>query len=426
MSLPSIELQRLGVIGFNHRQLPSEQRGQITFDDEWCTHLVSELRRAGLADAAAFVGTCNRNEIIVSAEHPAFALELLRAQLHELLSRSDQAGPHAEPYRFIGDDAARHVLKVASSLDSLVLGEREIAQQVRRSFDHARRQGWLDKPLNGLAHIAMETSRRVHQRTEIGGRGVGVFSLAEAVVRQETRDIPRPKVAVIGLGEIGLKTARVLCRDPRLDLVLASRRPRTAKELGETLSKLPYFTLDELPRLVREMDAIIFATGAPGTVLHAPDLAVARVGTERPLVLVDVGIPPQVAPACQEVPGVSVFNLDWFTTTGFGQEPRHREAISQAHEIIEDGVLRVAEWSRVRRYSGLFDSCAALAERFKEQELPQLFRDELSTLSAEQQRLVYGSIHKLFTSYTEGLFETLSRELNEHAERDDTRHRKQG
>lgn len=428
MSLPSSELRRLGVIGFNHRQLPSEQRGKLSFDEDWSAQLVDDLRRSGLADAAVFLGTCNRNEIIVSAPHPAFALELLRTQLHELLDDDEEGSgeAHPEPYRYIGEDAARHVLRVAASLDSLVLGEREIAQQVRRSFDHARRQGWLDKSLNGLARMAMETSRRVHHCTGIGGRGVGVFSLAEAVIHQETADLARPKVAMVGLGEIGLKTARALARDSRLDLSLVSRRPRSEKELGETLSRLPAFGLNALPQLIAESDALVFATGAPTAVLTQGLVREHRPAKSRPLVVVDIGIPPQVSPECGELDQIRLFNLDWFTSTGFGQQPQHREAIAQANELVEDGVCRMAQWSRVRRYSAIFDSCASLAERFKEEELPALFEGELASLSPEQQRLVHSSIHKLFTAYTEGLFETLNRELNEHDGSEDPRHRKQG
>lgn len=415
-------IARLGVVGFNHRQIPARLRGLLAFNEAWCERLAEQLRTSGLATGIAFVSTCNRNEVVLEADHPGFAIELVRAQLQDLVSAGTEERPLPEPYRYLGEDAARHVLRVSSSLDSLVVGEREIAQQVRRSFDKARKRGWLDKVLNGLAHIASETSRRVHQETSIGGRGVGVFSLARAVVLHECEALESPRVAVLGLGEIGLKSARALVREPKVRLVLGSRRHRQPSELG-ALSHVPFHGFDALPWIFRESDAIIVATGASGTVIDAAALRAARGEDARPLILVDLGIPPQIAPDVTEVPGVKLFNLDWFTRTGFGQEPKQRAAIEEANALIECGVRRVAEWSGVRRFSGIFDSCAALTERYKETALPAMLTDELSALAPEQKRRVQASVHKLFTTYAEDLYEVLSKELNQHVERDEARHR---
>lgn len=402
-------IDRLAVVGYNHRQIPARLRGALSFDDDWCTRLAGRLRDAHLVDGIAFVNTCNRQEIVISAEYPSFAVELVRAQLHSRLAERID-GPLPEPYRRIGDEAARHVLRVAGSLDSLVVGEREITQQLRRSFDSARQAGWLDKPLNGLARIAIETAKDIHNHTAIGQESVGVFSIAKELVLRELAGMDRPRVAVVGLGEIGIKTARAFAHE-NVNLVLASRRQRSAVELGSTLEHVPFVTLDRLPELLRDCDGIVLATGAASPVIDAAMIESARGDDARPLVLVDIGIPPQAAAEIDGQRGVRLFNLDWFTTTGFGQRPQARTALQEAHQLIESGVERLAEWTEVRRYSSLFDSCVALTDDYKTRVLPDVLETELSSFTPEQRRLVFDSMHRVLTSYSEGLFQTLNREL---------------
>lgn len=403
-------LARFGVVGFNHRRLPGRLRGRLAFEPEWCAELAGRLKDGGLADGVAFVGTCNRQEIVLSAEHPAFALELVRAQLHSRLLGAGTE-PLPEPYRHVGLEAVRHVLRVSASLDSLVVGERQITAQLRRSFDDARRHGWLDKSLNGLAHIAVETAKEVHGTTTLGARLRGVFTLAFESIEAETRPLGRPRVAVIGLGEIGLRTARAFAADRRYELVLSSRRRRTATELGNSLENRPFVPIAELDGLLRECDALVFATGAFGPVLDRERLERARGTERRPLVIVDLGIPPQVEPDVTAVPGVVLRNLDWFTQSGFGQVPEDKVALEAADRIVDEGVRRLAGWTSVRRFSGLFDSCVILTDRFKAQVIPEAIRGELGALSPEQQRAVFTTMHRVLTEYSEGVFENLSRAL---------------
>jgi glutamyl-tRNA reductase len=403
-------LARFGVVGFNHRRLPGRLRGRLAFEPEWCNELANRLRESGLADGVAFVATCNRQEIVLSADHPAFALELIRAQLHSRLAGAGEA-PLPEPYRHVGAEAVRHVLRVSASLDSLVVGERQITGQLGRSFDAARRQGWLDKPLNGLARIAVETAKEVHGRTSIGARLRGVFTLAFESVHAETRDLARPRVAVVGLGEIGLRCARSFAGARRFDLVLSSRRPRSAAELGTTLETHPFTPFSQLDALLRESDAIVFATAAVGPVLDRERLERARGADRRPLVVVDLGIPPQVEPDVDTLDGVVLRNLDWFTQSGFGQVPEDRVALAAAEHIVDEGVRRLAAWTSVRKFSALFDSCVLLTDRFKAQVIPEAIREELAALTPEQQRAVFTTMHRVLTEYSEGVFENLSRAL---------------
>jgi glutamyl-tRNA reductase len=405
-------IEHFGVVGFNHRQLPARLRGVLALDDAWSHRLAEKLRASHLVDGVAFISTCNRQEIVISADHPAFAIELVRSQLHSSLESSGE--PLPEPYRYTGADAVRHVLRVSASLDSLVVGERQITQQLRRSFDQARKAGWLDKLLNGLARISVENAKEVHQRTAIGAESVGVFTLAKDIVQRETAHLERPKVAVIGLGEIGRLTARSFATDRRFDLVLSSRRARTHAEIGTILEAYPFVPMSELSRLLREMDAVVLATGSSGTVVGEQLVIEARKDATHPLILVDIGIPPQAEAHTDGVAGTKLFNLDWFTTTGFGQRPQGREALRQAQDIVEEGVARVAEWANVRKFSGLFDSCVTLTEDYKTRVIPDLLRTDLHALTPEQQRQVFTSMHRLLTDYSEGIFQTLSRELNDY------------
>lgn len=405
-------IDRFGVVGYSHRQIPARLRGMLAFDDAWCTRLATQLREAKVADGVAFVSTCNRQEVVLSAEHPGYALELVRSQLHGLLLEKS-GGPLPEPYRHVGEDAVRHVLRVSASLESLVVGERQITQQVRRSFEKARTAGWMDKSLNGLARIAVENAKAIHVRTTLAAESVGVFALARDLVARETTLLARPKVVVLGLGEIGLKTARAFTCDSRVELTLSSRRPRTSTELGGSLESCRQVPWENLAELVSASDAVVVATGARTPVLDEIFLAAARSRHGRDLVLVDLGIPPQVATEVETLPGVRLYNLDWFAASGFGQRPQAKEALKKAQEIVEEGVDRVAAWTSVRRFSGLFDSCVMLTDHFKSQRIPEVLKSELGSLSPAHQRAVFSAMHDLMTQYSEGIFQTLNRELND-------------
>ncbi len=416
MSAPRSDLERFGVIGFNHRRLPARLRGALDFDDDWCADLATRLRNAQLADGVAFVSTCNRQEVLISAQHPAFALELIRAQLHSRLASVD-GSPQVEPYRHVGEEAVRHVLRVSASLDSLVVGERQITQQLRRSFDRARGRGWLDKPLNGLARISIENAKAIHARTALGSENVGLFSLTRDLLLRELGGGERPRIAVVGLGEIGLKTARALAETRRFELTLSSRTARTAAALGTTLSALPFVALERLPELLATQDAVVLATGAPGAIVDEALLRAAARTNGHPLVLVDLGIPPQVDVVCQGVAGARLFNLDWFSSTGFGQKPAAREALRQAQGIVEEGVVRLGAWTRTRRHAQLFDQLVTLAQQHKGRAIPDVIRAKLPTLAREQQRAVADAMHDLLTDYADSVFAAVNSALAQH---DDT------
>lgn len=412
----STGIARYGVVGYNHRLIPAPLRGRMAFAPDWCERLVTSLRDARLADGLTFLSTCNRQEIVLSSDHPGFATELVRSEMKALLG--DASAP--DPYRHTGEDAVRHVLRVSASLDSLVVGERQIPQQLRRAFDAARERGWMDKALNGLARIAMENTKVIHQSTALGRESIGVFSIARDYLVEHLvehlADLPRPpRVAVVGLGEIGLKTARTLAADGRFDVLLSSRRARTERELGRTLSARPFVSLDSFETLLLETDAVVLATGASTPLVDGRMLRRARRGAVRPLHLVDLGIPPQAAFDCEGEAATTLVNIDWFTSTGFGQKPQAREAIEQAYALVDDGVRRVADWTRIREYGPLFDSCVALAERFKAQELPKVVERDFASLPPDQRRRVLTSMHALLTAYSEGVYDALHTELGDRA-----------
>jgi glutamyl-tRNA reductase len=409
MNAPS-PLAPFGVIGFDHRRLPSRWRGVVAFDDGWCAPLARHLRAAGAVDGVVFLSTCNRQEVVVSAQHPSFALELIRSELHTRLA-SAGAEHLPEPYRHVGGDAVRHVLKVGASLDSLVVGERQISGQLRRAFDGARREGWLDKPLNGLARAAVTTARRVHAKASLGGGAVGVFALARDLLKQELAGLVHARIAVIGLGEIGLKTARQLAGLPGVELTLCSRRPRTAAELGETLKARPFVTLEALPGLLATMDAVVLATGSSTPLIDGADIDAARGLRTRPLVVVDLGIPPQAAGAVASSTSARLFNLDWFAETGFGLRPHAREELAKAQDVVDEGVRALAAWTSVRRHSGLFASLGSMTEGHKQRGIAAALAG-LEGLSDGQRARVRSAMHDLLSGFAGEVFDAVAAGLS--------------
>lgn len=400
-------IERYGVVGCSFREAPARVRGRLAFAPAWTQKIMQALRGSSLIDGIAFVSTCNRNEIILSSAHPRYAVELVRTQLLDLAPPGGDL-PRWEPYRHVGREAARHVLRVASSLDSLAIGEREISAQLRRSLEQARRAGQLDKAMNGLSRAAQETSREVHEKTQLGARQTGMFALARKALAARTEQLARPRIAVLGLGEIGLRTARRLAADRRYDLVISSRQPRTRAELGNSLSACVFHPWERLDTLWPTLDGVVLATGAPDPIVLArqfPDR------TAKPLTIVDLGIPPQAAFEVGDVPGIALLGLDALAADPSLRDPASAAAREHAEEVVDAGLTRLEDWLRLRDHADVLDQCRSITSRYRTEVLPDVIRNRFATLEPAQQRLLFDELHALLTAYSNDLYSSLGQAL---------------
>ena len=304
----------LAVVGCDFRTASSRWRSRLVLAPEEATELAHSLRRNEAGDGFADLNTCNRTEWIVSTEQPAWVAELLRAQMKQRAGLDE--APWFEPYIHTGEQAAEHILRVAIGLESLVVGERQIAGQLYRALERAREQGTSSRTLNGLGVVSGRLVRAALKRGCLSGAGVGVHGLSLRYLRHRFPGEARLRVLVVGLGSIGRQVSSLLEGQPGIEPVLCNRTVPPERHAR-------VHPLSALPALLDEVDAAIICSGAPEPILAAAELP-AR-SSERPLVVVDIGIPHQVTR--EGIPaGVTLAGLDELTE--FHQESRAVDRLS--------------------------------------------------------------------------------------------------
>ncbi len=274
----------LAVVGCDFRVASSRWRSRLVLTREEATELWQSLRRVEAAEGFADLNTCNRTEWVVSTEQAGWAVELLRAFMKQRVGLDE--APWFEPYAYVGARAAEHMLRVAVGLESLVVGERQIAGQLYDALEEARMRGTSSRILNGLGVVSGRLVRAAVRRGCLNGTGGGVHGLAVRYLSHHMAGRGPLRVLVVGLGNIGRQVAALLESQPTMQPVLCNRSvpPERAGQVH---------ALSALPALLREVDAAIICTGAPTLVLPASELPTRD--PARPLLVVDIGIPEQVA-----------------------------------------------------------------------------------------------------------------------------------
>ncbi len=401
----------LAVVGCDFRVASSAFRSRLVLDDAEALRLAEALRAYRTADGLVDLNTCNRNEWIVSSREPEWAAELLRAQM---IARVGEASRDwLEPYVYVGEQAARHVFRVAMGQESLVVGERQIAGQLYRALERARRRGVSSRVLNGLGSVAGRLVRIALRRGCVGDAAVGVHSLAFAYLQhwlQSRRGCGRTRVALVGLGRIGRRLLGMLEAEAEIQPVWLNR----SRPPGGPAGVRP---LAELGPVLAEVDAALFCTGAPEPLLAAEDLGPRP--AERPLLLIDIGIPEQVAR--RGLPsGVELVGLDELTAFYRGSCP---EPAAGRDDEVEGLLARALDEYRVfcrePTFGEILDTVQRHHSQLVHEEIPRLIERRLAYLPPEACACMEQDLRSIVLEYTSEVFRTIKEASLRDGGRDD-------
>jgi glutamyl-tRNA reductase len=332
------------LVGLNHRSAPVDLRERLAFRREQLPEAFNRLRgEVGLREAA-ILSTCNRVEIYAGAP----ALDGTLERLHRFLSRHadlELAGLSPRLYSFVEPRrVVRHLFSVASGLDSMVLGEAEILHQVKDAYELARSAGATGKLLNGLFQRALNTGKTVRSRTGIGRGCTSVGTVAVQLAEKIFGDLSRASVLLIGAGKIGEITLKRLAERGAGELRVMSRTLERAAGLAADYraTAVPASALaDQLP----EADIIITSTSAPVFLLRREELAAAmRQRHQRPLCIVDLGVPRNVEPSIGTLENVYLFNVDDLQTLVRHHHGERQRALGESEDIINRKVDLFLAW----------------------------------------------------------------------------------
>jgi glutamyl-tRNA reductase len=336
------------VVGLSHRTAPVQIRERLAAGAEALPAVLARLAsRVELAEAM-FLSTCNRVEVIALAHGEAGVDEARRAICEELAAHGGAAsGEELLPYLYEkqGDEAVRHVFRVAASLDSMVLGEPQILGQVKEAAEAAAAAGTLSGLLARCMSRAFAVAKRVRTETAIGAGSVSISSVAVDLARRIFGDLADRTVLLLGAGEMAEAAARSLVKGARA-LRICNRNFDRAAALASELhaAAVPW---DELGAELTSADVVVAST-ASSTYVVTRDLVKramkARKG--RTLLLVDIGVPRNIDPAAHGIDNVYVFNVDDLEQeVARGLQARQAE-VTAAEAIVAEEVAQFLSWRR--------------------------------------------------------------------------------
>lgn len=338
---------QLYVIGVNHTIAPIKIREHVAFNSE---HLGSALRELTLRDAseAAILSTCNRTELYCSTDNPQKPLDWL-FHYHQL----DKGAITPYIYTLPNDEAVKHAFRVASGLDSMVLGEPQILGQFKQSVKIAQEAGTLGTLLHKLFQRMFEVAKEVRTNTNIGANSISMAAAAVKLAQRIFGDISAQKILLIGAGEmIGLCADHFAAQQPK-SMTIANRTLERGAQLAQKITlqgiKAQAMVLQDLPAHFAEYDIVITCTASqlPIVGLGMVERAI-KARRHRPIFMVDLGVPRDIEPEVAELDDVFLYTVDDLSQViSDGMENRQAAAV-EAEIIVATRVENFMQWFRKR------------------------------------------------------------------------------
>jgi glutamyl-tRNA reductase len=337
------------LIGLSHKTAPVENRERLAFTPAMLgsalTHfgsLHSEAHLDGVLEGV-ILSTCNRLEVYALVSDAAKAT----AAIISFLSQGHDLGPDtlAQYLHIYHDEAAvRHLMRVAAGLDSLVLGEPQILGQITTAYQAALAQAAAGTVLSALFRAAIHAGKQVRTETAIGLNPSSVSSVAAGLAAKLLGDLSRQQVLLIGVGEMGVVTVRALIKRGVTRIGVANRTYEGAVELARAWGGQA-IAFQQLPAALAEADIVITATGAPHPILDKALLEPALAARpERPLLIIDIAVPRNVADDVAGLPNVYLHNIDDLQGQANEHVRERTAAIPQVERIVAEAVGQFLAW----------------------------------------------------------------------------------
>ncbi len=354
-------------LGLNHNTAPLDLRGRFAFAVDQMGPSLTTLRNTFTGDSeVAILSTCNRTEIYGAGSHQ---------QMQQTLAWLAESGGvpmdalQGHTYELLESDAARHAFRVASGLDSMVLGEPQILGQMKDAVRAASEAGALGTTLNQLFQRSFAVAKEVRSSTEIGAHSISMAAAAVRLAGQLFEDLAHTKVLFVGAGEmIELCATHFAAKQPK-SLAIANRTLERGEKLalqfgGEVMR------LSDLPLRLHEFDIVISCTAStlPLIGLGAVERAL-RQRKHRPMFMVDLAVPRDIEPEVKSLEDVYLYTVDDLSEVVQTGQANRQAAVAQAEAIIDVGVQNFAHWLEQRSNVPLIQQLHAQTDGWRIAEL---------------------------------------------------------
>jgi glutamyl-tRNA reductase len=377
-------------LGINHHSAPLDLRSRLAFAAPQLPAALRSLRERlqRAAPEATLLSTCNRTELYVAAADARSAAELAQPSLDWLaqqggLRSTRQLADHS--YVMADGEAARHAFRVASGLDSMVLGEPQILGQIKVAVREAGLAGTLGQTLNQLFQRSFSVAKEVRSATDIGAHSVSMAAATVRLASQLFEDITQLNVLLVGAGEmIELMATHFASHHPR-SMTVANRSLQRGEALAARFAArfatqgMQTMALADLPQRLGEFDVVVSCTASslPLIGLGAVERALKsrqKLKSRRPMFMVDLAVPRDIEPEVKDLRDVYLYTVD--DLAGLVQTAGHKrqQAVARAEEIVDAGVKSFAHWMEQRSNVPLIRALNQQADAWQASELARARR----------------------------------------------------
>jgi glutamyl-tRNA reductase len=354
-------------LGLNHTTAPLDLRGRFTFTVEQMGSTIATLRHTFSPNSeVAILSTCNRTEIYCAGSE---------AQMQQTMAWLAQSGGVSaedlkdHTYALLEADAARHAFRVASGLDSMVLGEPQILGQMKDAVRAASEAGALGTTLNQLFQRSFAVAKEVRSSTEIGAHSISMAAAAVRLASQLFEDLSETRVLFVGAGEmIELCATHFAAKNPKA-ITIANRTLERGEKLAAQFSS-EVMRLADLPQRLHEFDVVISCTAStlPLIGLGAVERALKQ-RKHRPMFMVDLAVPRDIEPEVKSLEDVYLYTVDDLSDVVQTGQANRQAAVAQAEAIIDAGVQSFEHWMDQRSNVPLIQQLNAQSEDWRSAEL---------------------------------------------------------
>ncbi len=348
------------VVGLSHRSAPVELRERFAFTEAKIPEVLKSLHESGIADEAVILSTCNRVEIYAATSlAPERAFGELKDFLTKIHAYNDPLTD--ELYSLSEPQSMHHLLKVASGLDSMVLGETEILGQLKQAYDLALRHRHTGRRLNKAFQRAFNVAKHIRTETNIQRGSVSVASVAVELAEKIFSSLNDHEVMVIGAGDTSEKTARALLSRGARRIIVANRSFDRAQTLAEGLGGRAV-SFDDWTQEFQKVDIVISSTAAPHHILDRAKLEpLMRPRRNRALLLIDIAVPRDIDPEVNFLENVYLYDVDDLKTIADDYLKQRKEEVARCEAIIAEKVKTLLEQSAIPHASRITLAVAAHA-----------------------------------------------------------------
>ncbi len=389
------------LLGMNHRTAPVHVRERFVVDDTRAA--LQKLVATDEIEEAVLVSTCNRVEVLVTTRQ----IELARERLDRFFASELSAGAplpggaklEDHLYEHVGDEATAHVFRVASAIDSMVVGEPQILGQMKEAYRGALESGSCGPILSRLFQRAFATAKRVKNETRIAHRPVSVARVAVDLARQIFEDLNDKTALMIGAGEMIEMALFALQREGLGAQRVVNRTRSRAEGLAARFNATAH-ALDEVEGLLETSDVVLSCIGGDAPFLTSEKMRRAlRARRKRPIFLIDIGVPRNIDPSVNELDNAYLYDIDDLQAVAAANEEERRRESLQGERIVFEEQERFAGWMVALRAVPTIRHLRARAESVRERELARvlskldLTREQRETVEAMTRAVVNKILH---------------------------------